>query len=142
MRLPHVRRHRVGVGATRKSSLPRRGDAAAGDAAAAAAAPPAAAAPAQEASRQRAEAQSGLLRQVPATEAVSPDPLIRWRILPARRLERSRNGGKTWEPVPFPQPIDLTAVRAPSATSAVVTTADGRQFRTEDDGKTWNPVSQ
>ena len=78
--------------------------------------------------------------QAPVTEAISPDPLIRWRILPTRRLERSTNGGKTWEPVPFPQPIDLIAVRAPSATSAIVTTADGRQFRTEDSGKTWNPV--
>ncbi len=121
----------------RKAEAPR---AAEGRQAAAAAAAPAAPAPAQEDSRQRAEVQSGLLRQAPATEAVSPDPLVRWRILSARRLERSTNGGKTWEPVQFPQPIDLTAVRAPSATSAIVTAADGRQFRTEDAGKTWNPV--
>jgi photosystem II stability/assembly factor-like uncharacterized protein len=120
-----------------KAVAPR---AAASDAAAAAPAAGAAPAPAQEETRLRAEAQSGLLRQAPATEAVSPDPLIRWRILSARRLERSANGGKTWEPVQFPQPIDLTAVRAPSATSAIVTAADGRQFRTEDGGKTWNPV--
>jgi hypothetical protein len=101
-----------------------------------------AAAPAQEeqARLRAAEAPAGLLRQAPATEAVSPDPLVRWRILPTRRLERSTNGGQTWEPVPFPQPIDLIAVRAPSATSAIVTAADGRQFRTEDQGKTWNPV--
>jgi hypothetical protein len=124
----------------RKAEAPR---AAEGRQAAAAAAAPA---PAQEETRLRAEAQSGLARQTPqapqapATEAISPDPLIRWRILSARRLERSTNGGKTWEPVQFPQPIDLTAVRAPSATSAIVTAADGRQFRTEDAGKTWNPV--
>ncbi len=128
----------------RKAEAPRQ---AAADAPAAAA-PATAAAPAQaqEETRQRAEALSGLARQAPqapqapAREAVSPDPLIRWRILPTRRLERSTNGGKSWEPVPFPQPIGLTAVRAPSANSAIVTAADGRQFRTEDGGKTWNPV--
>jgi photosystem II stability/assembly factor-like uncharacterized protein len=109
----------------------------------AAAAPSAAAAPAQAQAEGRlsAETQTSQLRQVAAIEAVSPDPLVRWRILSPRRLERSTTGGKTWVPVPFPQPIDLTTVRAPSATSAIVTTADGRQFRTEDDGKTWNPVA-
>jgi hypothetical protein len=72
------------------------------------------------------------------TEAVSPDPTIRWRVLPTGQLERSTNTGQTWEPVPLQQKV--TAVRALSATSAVITTADGRRFRTDDQGKTWNPV--
>ena len=71
-------------------------------------------------------------------EIVSPDPLVRWRILPIRRLERSTNAGQTWESVQLPANPDVRAVRAPSATSAIVTTTDGREFRTDDQGKTWN----
>ena len=109
-------------------------------AAAQAAAAPAAPQPAQEQNRSRAEREaSSLLRQAAPAEIVSPDPQIRWRIVPTGRLERSTNAGRTWEAVTFPQPVTVTAVRAPSATTAIVTTADGRQFRTEDQGKTWSP---
>jgi hypothetical protein len=104
---------------------------------AAARAPEAAAAPEQ--SGLRAEAVI-LQRREAGTEVLSPDPLVRWRIVPPGRLERSTDGGKTWQPVPVPQPVDLVAVRAPTATSAIVTAADGRQFRTDDQGTTWNPV--
>jgi len=116
---------------------------------AAPAAPPAAAAqataraipqPAQEQNRARAEGEAAsLVRQAAPAEVVSPDPQVRWRIVPTGRLERSTNAGKTWEPVTLPQPVNVTAVRAPSATTAIVTAADGRQFRTEDQGKTWSP---
>jgi hypothetical protein len=34
----------------------------------------------------------------------------------------------------------VTAVLAPASTTAIVTTADGRRFRTDDRGKTWNLV--
>ena len=85
-------------------------------------------------SRQRREAFAGPL------EAASPDPLVRWRITPPRTLERTTNGGQTWETVALPQAIDLTTVRAPSALTAIVTAVDGRQFRTDDQGRTWNPV--
>ena len=87
-----------------------------------------------ELQRQRREAFAG------PVEVASPDPLVRWRIMPPRTLERTTNGGQTWEAVALPQATDLTAVRAPSAMTAVVTAADGRQFRTDDQGKTWNPV--
>ena len=115
---------------------------------AAPAAPPAAAAqataraipqPAQEQNRARAEGEAAsLVRQAAPAEVVSPDPQVRWRIVPTGRLERSTNAGKTWEPVTLPQPVNVTAVRAPSATTAIVTAADGRQLRTDDQGKTWN----
>ena len=82
---------------------------------------------------------AGLLRQAPA-EVVSPDPLVRWRIVPTDRLERSTNGGKTWDPVTLPPSITPTGVTAPSANTAVVVASDGRQFRTDDQGKTWNLV--
>ena len=109
------------------------------------AAPPAAARapeapPASDQGRFRAETLSGVQRQAAAVaEVVSPDPLVRWRIVPPGRLERSTDGGKTWVPVTLPQPIDVIAVRAPTATSAIATAADGREFRTEDQGKTWTP---
>ena len=103
-------------------------------AAAAARAPEAPPAPEQD--RLRAEAVTGLQRQA-VSEAISPDPLVRWRIVPPGRLERSTDGAQTWQPVTLPQPVDLVAVQATSATIAVVTAADGRQFRTDDQGKTW-----
>jgi hypothetical protein len=110
-------------------------------AAQAAARAPAAPQPAQEQNRSRAEAEAtSLLRQAAPLEVVSPDPQVRWRIVPTGRLERSTNAGKTWEAVTLPQPVNVTAVRAPSATTAIVTAADGRQLRTDDQGKTWNLV--
>jgi hypothetical protein len=96
--------------------------------------------PPSEQARLRTEAFTGAQRQAAITEATSPDPLVRWRIIPPARLERSTDGANTWEPVSLPQQINLAAVRAPSATTAIVTAADGRQFRTDDQGKTWNPV--
>ena len=100
---------------------------------------PAAPQPAQEQNRARAEGEAAsLLRQAAPAEIVSPDPQIRWRIVPTGRLERSTNAGRTWEAVTFPQPVTATAVLAPSATTAIVTAADGRQFRTDDQGKTWS----
>ena len=107
------------------------------------AAPEAAAAPQQ--TRTLADAPAELMRQrreafAGPVEVASPDPLVRWRIMPPRTLERTTNGGQTWEAVAIPQAIDLTAVRAPSALTAIVTAVDGRQFRTDDQGKTWNPV--
>ena len=111
------------------------------EAAAAAVAPAPAAPPtAQEQSRLRVEERAALLRQAVSAEVVSPDPLVRWRIQAPGRLERSTNAGKTWDGVTLPQPVTVTAVRAPSANTAIVSTADGRQFRTDDQGKTWNPV--
>ena len=110
-------------------------------AAAQGAAAPAAPQPAQEQNRSRAESEvAGLVRQAAPAEVISPDPQVRWRIVPTGRLERSTNSGKTWEAVTLPQPVNVTAVRAVSATTAIVTAADGRQFRTDDQGKTWKPV--
>jgi hypothetical protein len=95
--------------------------------------------PEQTQTRTAAQAPAGFLRRAP-TDVISPDPLIRWRIVPEGRLERSTDAGKTWQAVSFPQPITVTAVLAPASTTAIVTTADGRRFRTDDQGKTWNLV--
>ena len=48
--------------------------------------------------------------------------------------------GATWQRRPFPESVDLSGVRASSATNAVVTAADGRRFVTIDAGATWNLV--
>ena len=86
-----------------------------------------------------------------AIEAVSPDVAIRWRIrlrqgsggqvVDGPRIERSTDSGANWEAVVFPEATALVAIRALSATAAIVTTADNRQFRTDDAGKTWTPVA-
>ena len=111
----------------------------------AAPAAPAAAQPTQEQLRPLADSQSGVLRQrqeaIAPVEIVSPDPTVRWRILPTGQLERSADAGTTWGSVTLPMKVQVTALRALSATSAVVTAADGRQFRTEDQGKTWTQVA-
>ena len=49
----------------------------------------------------------------------------------------STDGGTSWRRVAFPEPTDLSAVRATDARTAFVTTADGRTFSTNDGGLTW-----
>lgn len=49
--------------------------------------------------------------------------------------------GVRFQGVPFPEIVDLVAVRAESARSATVTAADGRAFRTDDQGTTWSRVA-
>jgi photosystem II stability/assembly factor-like uncharacterized protein len=39
--------------------------------------------------------------------------------------------------VPFPEAVDLASVQASDARTAVITTNDGRTFRTADAGQTW-----
>ena len=45
--------------------------------------------------------------------------------------------GRSWRQVPFPETVDLVSVAATDATSAAVTTVNGRTFTTVDGGKTW-----
>jgi len=49
----------------------------------------------------------------------------------------STDGGASWRRVAFPEPANLSAIRATDARTALVTTADGRTFRTNDGGLTW-----
>ena len=48
--------------------------------------------------------------------------------------------GTSWQRRPFPEPVNLTAVRATDARTAIVTTEDGRQFSTADGGATWSKI--
>jgi photosystem II stability/assembly factor-like uncharacterized protein len=45
--------------------------------------------------------------------------------------------GRRFSRVPFPETMDLSAVRATDARSASVSTTDGRTFSTIDGGVTW-----
>jgi hypothetical protein len=113
----------------------------------------------------------------PETVIVSSNPASRWRILPGGAVQRSADGGATWQtqstgvsqtlssgssPSPsvcwlvgpggivllstdgrswkrlaFPEAVPLAAIRATDAETATVTTADGREFVTDDGGRTW-----
>jgi hypothetical protein len=44
-----------------------------------------------------------------------------------------------WKKIPPPVAADLTAVSAKSASTATITTADGRRFSTHNEGKKWKP---
>jgi photosystem II stability/assembly factor-like uncharacterized protein len=48
--------------------------------------------------------------------------------------------GITFTEVPLPVRVDPTAIAATDAQSATVTTADGRQYRTDDSGRTWRQI--
>ncbi len=113
----------------------------------------------------------------PETVIVSSNPASRWRILQGGQVQRSADGGATWQTqttgvsdtlsggsspspsvcwlvgprgivlrttdgrswtrIPFPEAVPLTSIRATDDQTATVTTADGRQFVTEDGGRTW-----
>ena len=113
---------------------------------AAAAAPPSDPRPLADAAEAPAAARSAAVaqrRQATAEafapiEVVSPDPNVRWRVLTTGQLELSTNAGQSWAPVTLAQKV--TGVSGVSATIAIATTADGRQFRTDDQGKTWKLV--
>jgi hypothetical protein len=72
----------------------------------------------------------------PLTAGSSPSPSICWLVGQAGAVSRTTDG-RRWERVPFPEAVDLVAVQAVDARSAVVTAADGRTFRTTDGGTTW-----
>ena len=73
------------------------------------------------------------------TAGSSPSRDVCWIVGRAGTVLLSTNGA-TWQRRPFPESVDLGGVRASSATNAVVTTADGRQFVTIDAGATWGLV--
>lgn len=141
----------------------------------AAAGPPAAAPLRADAFEERAQAKES----APAGGRIvsSPDPDVRWRIS-GGTVERTDDGGRTWQPQLTNSNVELLAGAAPSSTvvwivgrkgavllsahgqawqrstvpdavtdlvavtadddsTATVTTADGRRYRTTDAGRTW-----
>ena len=72
-----------------------------------------------------------------AKQAVSPDGALHWRITDRGAVERSTDGGTTWQAVNVGVTATFTSVQAPEPRTALVTTTDGRIFRTSDGGATW-----
>jgi hypothetical protein len=105
---------------------------------AAPAAPAAVAAPAP-APPERGLARSGVrAADASATEILSPDPAVRWRIL-GSAVQHSANGGATWEAAPIGVAVELTAGAAPSAMVCWLVGRDGVVLVTTD-GRTWRRV--
>ena len=110
-----------------------------------AAAPPSpagilAASPPQAAARALAVRESASALVLTDTVSASPNPAIRWRIVPGSAgstIERSMDSGSSWQRVAFPEVTELVSIRATDDKTASVTTSDGRTFNTTDGGLTW-----
>lgn len=70
------------------------------------------------------------------TAGASPQPSVCWLVGRGGMVLLSADG-QGWRRVPFPEVVDLVAVRASSAAGASVTTADSRVLTTSDGGVTW-----
>jgi hypothetical protein len=68
----------------------------------------------------------------------APSPSICW-VVGASGTVLLTMDGERWERMRFPVSIDLVAIQASGARTAIVTTSDGRRFETLDAGLTWSP---
>jgi hypothetical protein len=73
------------------------------------------------------------------TAGSSPARDVCWIVGRAGAVVLSTDG-TTWQLRPFPEAVNLAAVRATDAKTATVTTSDGRQFSTTDGGATWSKL--
>jgi hypothetical protein len=73
------------------------------------------------------------------TAGSSPARDVCWIVGRAGAVVLSTDG-TAWQLRPFPEAVNLTAVRAIDAKTATVTTSDGRQFSTTDGGATWSKL--
>jgi hypothetical protein len=69
----------------------------------------------------------------------SPSPSVCWLVGPRGIVLRTTDG-RSWTRIPFPEAVPLTSIRATDNQTATVTTEDGRQFVTEDGGRTWRTL--
>lgn len=70
------------------------------------------------------------------TAGSAPAPLVCW-LVGRRGVVLVATDGTNFTRIPFPEPVDLTAVSSSELRMVTVTTADGRVFRTENAGRTW-----
>jgi hypothetical protein len=71
------------------------------------------------------------------TSGASPLPSVCW-LAGRGGVVLLSTDARTWQRVSFPESADLIAVRATDASTATVTTADGRRLSTADGGATWD----
>jgi hypothetical protein len=77
---------------------------------------------------------------VPGAPIVSPNPLNRWRILPGGAVQRSTDGGATWQTQSTGVSVTLTAGASPAPLVCWLAGPGGRVLLTVD-GATWKQVS-
>ena len=70
------------------------------------------------------------------TGGTAPTGSICW-LIGANGIVLITADGTTFARVPVPERVNLSSIAATDARSATVTAADGRQFRTDDSGRTW-----
>ena len=95
-------------------------------------APPAVSSPAAPAVAQRKQ----LDPVAGATARSNPSPNVIWLVGLGGAVHLATDG-VTFIRLPFPEAVDLTAITASDERRATVTARDGRTFRTEDGGRTW-----
>jgi len=76
---------------------------------------------------------------VPFAAGASPASSVCWLVGPGGTIRLSTDG-RTWQPVPFPEPARLTAVTATDDPTVTVTTGAGTRFTTADRGATWSRI--
>ena len=69
--------------------------------------------------------------------AAAPSATVCW-IVGARGAVYVTTDGTRFVRLPFPEVVDLTSVSATDGLTATVSSADGRSWRTTDQGKTWS----
>ena len=73
----------------------------------------------------------------PVVHGVSPARSVCWLVGGNGLVLLTTDGGQIWRRIAFPELSTLASVTATDAVSAVVRTADGRDFVTKDGGITW-----
>jgi photosystem II stability/assembly factor-like uncharacterized protein len=73
------------------------------------------------------------------TAGSAPSPNACWVVGSGGTILRT-DDGERWQRVGSPTSANFAAVSAIDASSATVTTADGRRFSTSDTGRTWRPM--
>ena len=71
----------------------------------------------------------------------SPSPTVCWVVGRTGTVILSLDG-RTWQRLPFPEPTDLTSVRALDGRTATVAGAGRGSFRTSDGGQTWTRLQE
>jgi len=85
-------------------------------------------------------AESFAAKTIAAAQIVSPDPNSRWRIAPGDGVERSTDGGATWQPQSIGVAATPTAGAAP-APSICWLVGPGGLVLLSTDGRTWTRAS-
>jgi hypothetical protein len=96
---------------------------------------------ARELAAPRAASAQGFFVKLPAVvDVVSPDRNVRWRIADGTRVERSTDGGATWQPQATGTAARLTAGVAVSPTICWIVGSGGVVLLSKD-GRTWQRVA-